>query len=99
MNSKQAIGKRTLTTLLLGTLVTFGASTLAESAAEPAESDDQPAQSADSKSAEEQSAENSVAGETQPDETEQPASVDSPEIFIPSEEISEDFAVSFPVDI
>ena len=99
MNSRQAILKRTLTTLLLGTLVAFGASTLAESAPEPAESEDESAQTADSNSAEEQSAENSVADETQPDETEPPESVDSPEIFIPSEEISEDFAVSFPVDI
>ena len=99
MNSKQAILKRTLATLLLGMLVSFGASTLAESAAEPAGSEDEPAQTADGNSAEEQSAENPVADETQPDETEQAATVDSPEIFIPTEEISEDFAVSFPVDI
>jgi hypothetical protein len=41
------------------------------------------------------------AAEADRDDRPEPASADepSPEVFVPSEEISEDFTVSFPVDI
>ena len=56
---------------------------------------------AEEDSADETSNDTSIAGQEQADErtAEQPSAPPSPDEFIPSEEISEDYSVSFPVDI
>jgi hypothetical protein len=73
-----------VTALLFATLAFAAMSGLGIAHAAEAE---QPSETSDAKSADEQS------------ETERGSDTPSSEVFIPSEDISEDFAVSFPVDI